>query len=91
VGALRRGGRVVAISAPPDGRVTFSLRDLYRKSATLHGIDSLALATVEAAEVLDRLAPAFDAGALRPPRFHERPLVDAVAAYQERGKQVLVS
>ncbi|HUB08197.1 MAG TPA: zinc-binding alcohol dehydrogenase family protein [Myxococcales bacterium] len=87
---LRPGGRVVAITAPPDGRVTFNLRELYRREGELFGVDTRRLGAVEAATLLDVLAPGFESGALRPPRFVERPLADAVAAYQDAGKIVLV-
>jgi NADPH:quinone reductase-like Zn-dependent oxidoreductase len=88
---LAHGGRVVAISAPADGKTTFNLRELYRRDAELIGVDSLALTSADAAKILDELAPGFASGALQPPRVRERPLGDAVAAYEERaGKTVLV-
>ena len=88
---LAHGGRVVAIAAPPDGKTTFNLRELYRRDAQLIGVDTLQLTSADAAKILDELAPGFDAGALQPPRVRERPLADAVAAYENRaGKTVLV-
>jgi NADPH:quinone reductase-like Zn-dependent oxidoreductase len=91
VHALRVNGRVVAIAAPADGNVTFNLRELYRRNARIIGVDSLKAKAVAAAALLDELAPGFETGALQPPQVSERPLGDAIAAYQEgAGKIVLV-
>lgn len=93
VRVLAPGGRVVVISAPPDGRVSFGLRDFYRRNAQLHGIDSLKQSATDAAAILDELAPGFLQGALRPPApIKEHPLARGAAAYAEAraGKLVLV-
>jgi NADPH:quinone reductase-like Zn-dependent oxidoreductase len=90
VGVLQHGGRVVAISAPPDGRATFDLRELYRLDGAVLGINSLALTAIDAAAILETLAPGFESGALVAPRVERRPLADAIAAYGAPGKQVLI-
>ena len=89
VNALRHKGRVVAITAPPDGKATFDLRELYRRDGQIIGVDSLKLTSVDAASILEELGSGFEAGALRPPTVIERPLSDIVAAYETRGKVVL--
>ncbi len=92
VNVIARGGRIVCISAPPDGVTTFNLRTLYRHDARIIGVDTLKLTSDDAARLLDALAPGFDAGLLAPPRVAERPLDDAVAAYHEslEGKKVVL-
>jgi NADPH2:quinone reductase len=91
VPVLARHGRIVAISAPPDGRATFDLRQLYRREARIIGVDSRRLTTIEAGAILETLAPGFESGALAPPPLMERPLDEAAQAYEEHaGKMVLV-
>jgi NADPH:quinone reductase-like Zn-dependent oxidoreductase len=90
VHVLQRQGRIVIISAPPDGKVTFDLRQLYRRQGQIVGIDSLQLSVSDAAAVLDMLASGFATGALTPPPLIERPLEAAVAAYQERAAKVVL-
>jgi len=75
--------------------VTFNLADFYHNESRLLGIDTLKLDTVQSAQVMDALAPGFDAGDYRPaPIAKTFRLVDAVAAYQavangEPGRVVL--
>ncbi len=90
VEVLRHGGRVVAIAAPPDGNVTFNLRELYRREGAIFGVDSLKLTTTDAAVILDELRPGFEAGALRPPLVGEWPLAEFAAAYRERGRKAVL-
>jgi NADPH:quinone reductase-like Zn-dependent oxidoreductase len=88
---LRQGGRVVAITAPPDGKTTFDQRGLYRREAQILGVNTLRLTSVDDAAILDELAGGFSSDALRSPPVTERPLGEAVAAYVARGrKQVLI-
>jgi NADPH:quinone reductase len=91
VRVLARGGRVVEITAPPDGLTTFHLREFYRRDARLYGVDSLKVSAVEAAGILDGLAAGFESGALRPPAVTARFPLDAGAqAYRAPGKVVLL-
>lgn len=90
VHTLAHGGCVVAISAPADGRTSFDLRALYRRDGRIVGIDSLRLSSVEAADVLDALAPGFESGALKVPAVTVWPLDEAARAYAAKGKPVLV-
>jgi NADPH:quinone reductase-like Zn-dependent oxidoreductase len=89
-------GRLVAITAKGDGRVTFDLRDFYHRELRLLGVDSLKLGASGAAEVLDELGEGFLAGALRAPSVQAFPLERAADAYAAvangtaTGKPVLV-
>lgn len=91
VRTLARGGRVVAIAAPADGKATFTLTDLYRRDGQILGVNSLSRTSVDLAALLDELAPGFESHALRAPQLTERPLTEGAAAYESRaGKVVLV-
>jgi NADPH:quinone reductase-like Zn-dependent oxidoreductase len=90
VHVLHRGGRTVVITAPPDGKTTFDLRELYRREAKILGVDSLQVSSTDAAAILDELAAGFASGRLRPPALTERPLADAVAAYETRGHKLVL-
>jgi len=96
IGALARFGRVIVIFAPGDGAVPVSARDLYRRGASIVGINSLIYKPAECARLLAQLAPAFEAGELRAPDgIVARPLAQATEAYAalqrgQKGKVVLV-
>ena len=96
IGALAPFGRVVVIFAPGDGRPQVPVRDLYRRGASIVGINSLAYSPADCARLLSELAPAFESGELRPPeRIVARPLSEATEAYAalqrgQKGKVVLV-
>ena len=75
IGALARGGRVVVMVAPGAGTEPVPLRDLYRREASIVGVNSLLYPGAECAELLRRLTPHFESGALRAPeRIQLRPL-----------------
>jgi len=74
-------GRLVAITAKGDGRVTFDLRDFYHRELRLLGVDSLKLGAAGAAQVLDQLRDGFNSRALLPPAVEARPLAEAPDAY----------
>ena len=96
IGALAAFGRVVVIFAPGDGRPQVPVRDLYRRGASIVGINSLAYSPADCARLLSELAPAFESGELRPPEgLVARPLSEATEAYAalqrgQKGKVVLV-
>ena len=96
IGALAPFGRVVVIFAPGDGRPPVPVRDLYRRGASIVGINSLAYKPADCARLLSQLAPAFESGELRPPQgLVARPLSQAAEAYAalqrgQKGKVVLV-
>src|SRR5947207_1060841 len=75
IGALARGGRVVVMVSPGAGMEPVPLRDLYRREASIVGVNSLLYPAAECAELLRRLTPHFESGALRAPeRIQLRPL-----------------
>jgi NADPH:quinone reductase len=67
IGALARGGRVVVMVAPGAGTEPMPVRDLYRREASIVGVNSLLYPAGECAELLRRLTPYFESGALRAP------------------------
>ena len=75
VTALARGGRVVVMVSPGQGTEPVPVRDLYRREASIVGVNSLLHSAVECGELLRRLTPHFESGALRAPeRLQRHPL-----------------
>lgn len=85
VSALTPFGRIAVIAAPAGGHESVPVLALYRKGASIVGINSLLYDARACAPVLSRLAAAFDAGALPPPAD---PLEVALAAGVEAYRQV---
>jgi NADPH:quinone reductase len=96
IGALAPFGRVVVIFAPGDGRPQVPVRDLYRRGASIVGINSLAYKPADCARLFSELAPAFESGELQAPEgIVVRPLSQAVESYAalqrgQKGKLVIV-
>ncbi|HEY4073375.1 MAG TPA: zinc-binding alcohol dehydrogenase family protein [Herbaspirillum sp.] len=68
-----------------DRAVPFDIFAFYRGQHTFVGIDSLALSSVDCAEILDHLTPGFNDGSLKPfpvLETHVYKLADAVQAYR---------
>ena len=87
VSALARFGRVAVIVAPGDGHVNVPVRDLYRRSAGIVGINSMLFSAAECARVLARLAGAFDRGELQASiETRECALEDYARAYEEASR-----
>lgn len=59
-------GRQVNITSVGDRQVCFDLVDFYHRRLSLFGMDSRAYDTVGSATILERLAPGFECGALKP-------------------------
>ncbi len=85
--ALAHGGRMAVIAATGGRQASFDLVDFYRRELRLVGIDSASRDAAAAAQVLERVAPGFEGGALAPPRVgqafyleHAREAYEAVAA-----------
>ncbi len=95
--ALAQSGRVAVIVAPRDGQVSVPVRDLYRRGASIVGINSMLYGAAECAQILARIGAAFDAGHIpAPDRLQVRPLEAALDVYAEvnrgvRGKFVFVT
>ena len=90
-------GRIGVIVAPGDGNVTVPVRALYRRAASIVGINSTMFSGAESARMLSQMGEAMAAGTLAPPAPpQQRPLVTGVEVYAEvkkarRGKIVFVS
>ena len=67
VPALARGGRIAMVAAPEDGCALLPLRDMYRRDASVLGINSLLCDSRTCARILARIGIAIDAGLLQPP------------------------
>jgi NADPH:quinone reductase len=82
ISALARGGRVVVMVSPGQGSEPVPVRDLYRREASIVGVNSLLYSAAECGELLRRLASHFESGALRAPeRIQPHPLgTEAYAA-----------
>jgi NADPH:quinone reductase-like Zn-dependent oxidoreductase len=65
IAALERHGRVVVIVAPGEGKEHVPIRELYRREASIVGVNSLLYSPAECARLLRELAPHFESGALR--------------------------
>ena len=84
--SLAHKGRITEISSPAKNRqVCFDLVDFYHRESRLLGVDSRTLDAQACAEILGRLAPGFEASALRPPAagINRHPLQEARAAYEQ--------
>lgn len=94
--ALADGGRMVVYSAVAGREVQLDLLTLYRRRIRIAGLTTAIVDAVRAAEILDRLTPLFESGALLPldvtARFPLAKARDAYAAVQRGavGKIVLV-
>lgn len=82
--ALAKRGTQIFISTI-DRAVPFDIFSFYRGQHTYVGIDTLALDSIDGAQILDQLLPAFESGALKPfpiDRESVFPLDNAALAYQ---------
>jgi NADPH:quinone reductase-like Zn-dependent oxidoreductase len=66
VNCLALRGRLIAIAATGQREVSFDLADFYHNESRLFGVDTLKRDLTASAEVLDALAPGFEAGDYRP-------------------------
>lgn len=76
-------GRVAVIAAPKDGLITLPVLNLYRRGGSVIGINSLLYSLEDCAKMLSKIGAAFDKGLPIPTDFIERPLSEAVEAYQQ--------
>ena len=96
VAAIGPFGRIAVIVAPGNGEVALSIRDLYRKGASLLGVNSLLYNAEQSAVVLTQLAKDFDQQHIFPPKdITTHAFSDAIQVYQQlsqglSGKHVFV-
>jgi NADPH:quinone reductase-like Zn-dependent oxidoreductase len=83
VEAAAHGGRILVISAPPDGKAAFNLRNMYRKELRVIGIDTLRLDAIASTKLLAAMTTYFDSGQFRVQPVQPHPLADAVVAYEQ--------
>lgn len=89
VDALAKDGRMVVFSAAGGKEVTLDLFAFYRKRLTFYGLDSAGLSLERVAELLVKINPYVDSGALKPPAVSERYSLDrAPEAYARVGSGV---
>ncbi len=87
IGAAALYGRIAVIVAPGDGRITIPVRDLYRRGASIVGINTMLLTGEECATILTQLGKAIDERRVPPPAVPaERSLDEAVAVYEENSR-----
>jgi NADPH:quinone reductase-like Zn-dependent oxidoreductase len=81
--SLAHRGRLVEIAATGRARVEFDLRDFYHAESRIIGADSRKLDASATAQLLAKILPAFESGALAaPPIDRTVPLEQAVEAYR---------
>lgn len=82
-------GRIAVISAPPDGKVTFNLRTLYRHQLRVRGVDTRKLDAVACAKLLAEMNPRFESGEFTVSAGQPRPLAAGAEAYAQaaHGKE----
>jgi NADPH2:quinone reductase len=85
-------GRIPIISAPTDGKATFNLRNIYRKTQRILGVDTRPIDAVACAKLLAEMTPDFAAGRFTAKPGKPYPLSEAVAAYEQaaHGKRVIL-
>jgi NADPH2:quinone reductase len=80
--SLAPSGRMVCITAAGQREVSIDLMHFYKHQLTLFGLDTLEFNAIECAEVLELLAPGFEAGYLGVEVAKILPLDNASEAYQ---------
>ena len=92
---LRVGGRQIVITSTGERRVCFDLIDFYHNLSRLLGVDTMKLTPRDVAAIAEKLHPAFEVGALKPPDVETVPFDNAIQAYERiasgktNAKQIL--
>jgi NADPH2:quinone reductase len=76
-------GRVPVITAPPNGKVDFNLRTLYRHELRILGVDTRGLDATASARILEQMRPGFESGQFRTRHGKTMPLAEAPTAYEQ--------
>lgn len=72
ISILAEEGHLATISAPPSHRLAeVNLFELYRANQTLAGVNTVPLSYAKNAELLNKMKPGFESGALTPPKADE--------------------
>jgi NADPH:quinone reductase len=86
-------GRVLVITAPKDGKAIFNLRDLYRKTLRVLGVDSRHLDAVACAKILAEMKDGFAKGSFTVTPGKAYLLASGIEAYEKaagKGGRVLL-
>ncbi|MGO1246871.1 MAG: quinone oxidoreductase family protein [Oceanisphaera sp.] len=83
VTSLDAFGRIAVIAAPTDDQIMLSPLNLYRRGGSIIGINSLLYSLEDCAAMLTKIGAAFPDGVPLINDFIERPLSEAVDAYQQ--------
>jgi NADPH2:quinone reductase len=85
-------GRIPIITAPPDGKSTFNLRTIYRKTQRIIGVDTRGMDAVACAKLLQQMTPDFAAGRFTAKPSQSYPLAAAAVAYEQasQGKRIVL-
>jgi NADPH:quinone reductase-like Zn-dependent oxidoreductase len=84
IAAVSKFGKVAVIAAPSDGHVNVPVLQLYRRGASIVGVNSLLYDTAACAHMLEALGKLFDAGQLPLPEAPRRAsLSGALEVYRE--------
>jgi NADPH:quinone reductase-like Zn-dependent oxidoreductase len=78
--------RIPIITAPPDGKTTFNLRTIYRKTQRILGVDTRQMDAVTCAKLLAEMCPHFASGEFSAKPAKPFPLAQAPAAYEQAAK-----
>jgi NADPH:quinone reductase-like Zn-dependent oxidoreductase len=93
VNAVGTLGRIAVIAAPVDGVITMPILNLYRRGASVIGVNSLLYSLEDCARMLENISAAFEGAPPVPEGFTELPLSEAVTAYHkvnEGGSEKIV-
>jgi NADPH:quinone reductase-like Zn-dependent oxidoreductase len=84
--------RIPLITAPPDGRATVNLRNIYRKTQRIIGVDTRHMDATTCAKLLHQMAPDFAAGRFTSKPAQSCPLTSAVEAYERasHGERIVL-
>jgi NADPH:quinone reductase-like Zn-dependent oxidoreductase len=83
VNAVGTLGRIAVIAAPVDGTITMPILDLYRRGASVIGVNSLLYGLEDCARMLEKISAAFEGAPPVPEGFIELSLSEAVTAYHK--------
>jgi NADPH:quinone reductase len=85
-------GRIPIISAPPDGKSTFNLRTIYRKTQRIIGVDTRGMDAITCAKLLQQMIPDFAAGRFTAKPAQTYPLRAAAEAYEKafHGERIIL-
>ncbi len=79
---LRDGGQYVLMASPAGPEATLDAAAFYRRRLRMTGVNMTAVGGAAIRDILEELAPGFEAGSLTAPSTRGWPLAAAVGAYE---------